>query len=177
MSAIATTGESMDIISGVRVLINGGAQRATSATGVAVVMQQLKPGKMLRTTQEWEQKGHCGKLSEKAQEVIERIAERSRRLAAEIQEMLKLANCSSRNGVGLPWVELDLAEVLRWCVTQIDLITNARRLVIESELTPACVLSVDNRMKMLSGSHGRRPWHRHCRRQAPTDLRRVLPYR
>ena len=42
----------MDIISGVRVLINGGAQRATSATGVAVVMQQLKPGVMLRTTHE-----------------------------------------------------------------------------------------------------------------------------
>ncbi len=49
MSDIATTSKSTDIVSGVRLLIDSGVQRVATAAGVAVVVQQLKPGKMLRT--------------------------------------------------------------------------------------------------------------------------------
>ena len=44
MSDIATTGESTDIVSGVRVLINGGVQRAATAAGVAPEAIAVDPG-------------------------------------------------------------------------------------------------------------------------------------
>jgi len=127
--------------------------------------QEEKTRHMLRTTHELKApfaaiqantqlllKEYCGPLSPDARDVILRIAERCRRLAAEIQEMLQLANLQAASLEPLPWEKLDLAETLRWCVTQVQPVAEEHGIVVETDLQPVRTVAVEDQIKMLFGN-------------------------
>ena len=73
--------------------------------------------------------GYCGKIPDKAVKVIERILLRCRRLTAEIQEMLQLANLSSTSQETLARTRMVSTDLLSWCVSQVDSIAQDRGVV------------------------------------------------
>jgi len=94
-------------------------------------------------------KGHCGSLPDAATEVVVRIGERCRRLAAEIQEMLQLANLRSEPDSSNHWDDLNLADALQWCLGQVSPTAQERKVTIEHDLQAARVFGVDDHLKML----------------------------
>ncbi len=97
-------------------------------------------------------KGHCGVLPDAAGEVVQRIAARSSRLAGEIQEMLQLANLSSTSQHPPQQVELDVSEVLRWCVEQVRALARERGIALDVDIQPAQVRIAEDHLKMLFGN-------------------------
>ncbi len=93
-------------------------------------------------------RGHCGDLPEKAQDVLQRISARCRRLGNEIQEMLQLANLSAVGQQPQP-VELDVAEVLQWCIGQVEPLALERKVTIEKSIESARTVGIDDHLKML----------------------------
>ena len=93
--------------------------------------------------------GYCGELPEEAVKVCERIAARCRRLAAEIQEMLQLANLSSSAQGALPTDRMDLAGVLEWCIDQVRPVAQVRDVALQTDLQPAAAVCVEDHLKML----------------------------
>ena len=94
-------------------------------------------------------KGHCGVLSDEALEVARKITARSRRLASEIQEMLQLANLSSSGQKPPDSVELNLSEVLNWCVEQVRPLVQEHQIVLDIDIQPARTKGVEDHLKML----------------------------
>ena len=92
--------------------------------------------------------GYCGELPSEALEVTERISARCSALAAEIQEMLQLANLSSASQQPA-WVELDLAEILRGCLAQLAGIARERDVVFEEDLHSAPTVGAEDHLRML----------------------------
>ena len=92
--------------------------------------------------------GHCGRLPDEAVEVLQRIYARSRRLASEIQEMLQLANLHSRSHQLLQRTVLDLVQVLRWCMSQVQPVARERGVVLDENLQAARTLAVEDHVKM-----------------------------
>lgn len=124
--------------------------------------QEEKARHMLHTTHELKapfaaihanvqllQKGHCGDLSDDAQDVLARIGSRCRRLAGQIQEMVQLANLRSTDGDALRWQAIDLAKLLEWCVAQARPVAEERQVVIEAQLESAPILAVADHVKIL----------------------------
>ncbi len=97
-------------------------------------------------------KGHCGVLPDEALEVVRRIVARCHRLAGEIQEMLQLANLSSNSQHRLRPAELDLLQVLRWCVEQIEPLAQERGIALDVDIQPARAAGVEDHLKMLFGN-------------------------
>ncbi len=127
-----------------------------------IAAQEEKARHMLRTTHELKApfaamnanvqllvEGLCGELPEKAKEVLDRIAGRSRRLATEIKEMLQLANLDAVGDDTPKWAEIDLADTIRWCISQLQSVARQRGVRIEQELRPIRVSAVEDHMKML----------------------------
>lgn len=94
-------------------------------------------------------KGHCGPLPDEAEQVVRRIASRSRRLAREIQEMLQLANLRSSGADALPRARLDLAEVVRGGLGQVREAADRRQVRLDADLAPAPVTGVKDHLEML----------------------------
>ena len=94
-------------------------------------------------------KGYCGPLTEETRDVLRRMAARCERLAAEIKEMLQLANLHSKTQAPLPRAVLDAADVLRWCIAQIQPTADARAIAIEEDVRPAPTEGVEDHLKML----------------------------
>jgi signal transduction histidine kinase len=94
-------------------------------------------------------KGLCGELPPEAREVLDRIAARSRRLAAQIQEMLQLANLQSTAQEPPRRTRVDLAEALRWCLEQVQPLADQRQVHIEANLIPVEAWAVPDHLKML----------------------------
>ncbi len=127
--------------------------------------QEEKTRHMLRTTHELKApfaaiqanaqlllKGYCGPLSDDARDVVLKIAARCRKLATEIQEMLQLANLQAASLEPLPWEDLDLAETLQWCVTQVRAIAEEHGVIVKTDLRPVRTVAVEDQMKMLFGN-------------------------
>ena len=93
-------------------------------------------------------KGYCGELPDEALDVIMKISSRCRRLASQIQDMLQLANLNSISRDSLDWAELDLAEVLTWCVKQALPMAEERRISIQTDIQPAMARGVEDHVKM-----------------------------
>ncbi|MDD4889393.1 MAG: HAMP domain-containing sensor histidine kinase [Phycisphaerae bacterium] len=93
--------------------------------------------------------GMCGPLSPEAKDVAERIAARCRRLAREIQEMLQLANLNSAAQRPPDTTRLDLAEVLGWCIRQVEPLAQQHGVAIDEELQPATVTAADDHLRMM----------------------------
>lgn len=94
-------------------------------------------------------KGYCGPLQPDAQEVIQRIADRCRGLTRAIQEMLQLANLRSESEEPLASEKLDLAELLQWCVSQVEQVAEEHRVAIASHIEPVAIHGVEEHLKML----------------------------
>jgi two-component system, OmpR family, phosphate regulon sensor histidine kinase PhoR len=95
------------------------------------------------------QKGHCGILPEKALELLERIAARSRKLGEVIQAMLQLENVQ-KMATEMPNIEsLDLAEIIRWCLTQVQPTAQKRGVKLETDLQSVRINANEDCMKML----------------------------
>jgi len=127
--------------------------------------QQERMRHMLRTTHELKApfaaihanaqllaRGLCGPLPDGALDVVAKISRRCRRLAAEIQEMLQLANLQTAAEHPEPHVDLDLAEVLKWCVGLVRGSAQERRVTIEEDIRPAHVRGVEDQLKMALGN-------------------------
>jgi len=124
--------------------------------------QEERCGHMLRTTHELKApfsaidasvqvllRGLAGPLSSDAQEILTRVSTRSRRLAAEIQEMLQLANLQSTVQNPPRREQIDLADMLRSCVAQMRPLAEERGIRIEEQIEPACVRGVEEYLRML----------------------------
>lgn len=95
------------------------------------------------------QKGHCGILPDKALELLERIAARSRKLGEVIQAMLQLENVQ-KMATETPNIEsLDLAEIIRWCLAQVQPTAEKQGVKLETDLQAVRVNANEDCMKML----------------------------
>jgi two-component system phosphate regulon sensor histidine kinase PhoR len=95
------------------------------------------------------QKGHCGILPEKALELLERIATRSRKLGEVIQAMLQLENVQKMASETPHTESLDLAEIIRWCLTQVHPTAEKQGVRLEVCLQSVKVNANEDCMKML----------------------------
>jgi signal transduction histidine kinase len=95
------------------------------------------------------QKGHCGILPFKALELLERIAARSRKLGDVIQAMLQLENVQKMTPGILNTESLDLAEIIKWCLAQVQATAEKFNVKIEANLQTVQVNANEDCMKML----------------------------
>jgi len=93
--------------------------------------------------------GQCGPLPDEAAAFIGRISTRCRRLASEIQDMVQLANLRSESQGSLPRADLDVAEIVRWCIAQIQPLAEERRVVFANDIRDAWTTGVEDHVKML----------------------------
>ena len=140
-------------------------QRETELAEANIRLEQAQREKtrhMLRTTHELKApftaimantqlllQGYCGELPDRAEEVVQRISDRSERLAAEIQEMLQLANLSSESSEPPEHTPLDLDEVVRNAIENVRNIAEERDIAIETDLQSARVSGAEERLGML----------------------------
>ena len=95
------------------------------------------------------QKGHCGVLPDKALDLLERIATRSRKLGEVIQAMLQLENVQKMASEA-PHVEsLDLVEIIKWCLAQVQPTAEKHGVRLEVVLQPLKINANEDCMKML----------------------------
>jgi len=93
--------------------------------------------------------GYCGEIPDESLRVIERISLRCRRLTAEIQEMLQLANLSSTSMESLTQVRMVSTELLEWCISQVEIIAKERNVTIKADIQPVAMLGAEDHFKML----------------------------
>jgi len=93
--------------------------------------------------------GYCGEMPDEALRVIKRISLRCRRLTAEIQEMLQLANLSSTSLESLPRTRLFSTELLPWCISLVDSVAQERGIVFKTDIRPVTLVGAEDHFKML----------------------------
>jgi len=98
------------------------------------------------------EKGYCGVVSDEAKKILSRISQRCRRMTAEIPEMLQLASLSALDGEAPRRTEVDLAEVLRECMSRLQPIAGERDVTLEEDLRPTVTTTVADHMRMLFGN-------------------------
>lgn len=130
-----------------------------------VAAQEERQRHMLRTTHELKApfaaihansqlllKGYCGPLGDEPRDIVLRIADRSKRLAGQIQDMLQLANLQSVGQEEARPQPIDLADVLGWCITNTEPTARSRRIEIAADLASAPTVGVADHLKMLFGN-------------------------
>lgn len=93
--------------------------------------------------------GYCGEIPDEAMKVVERISLRCRRLTAEIQEMLQLANLSSTSMKSLTRVKMISTDLLGWCISQVESIALERSVTFKTDIQPVEMLGAEDHFKML----------------------------
>lgn len=93
--------------------------------------------------------GYCGEIPETATPIIQRIAERSKKLSNDIQMMLQLANLNNVNKEALRWISIDLCDVLKKCIEQHRPLAQARKISIETFFQTAVTAAVEDHLVML----------------------------
>lgn len=93
--------------------------------------------------------GYCGDIPDQASQVIRRIMSRCRRLTAEIQEMLQLANLTSTSQQSLPRTKIVSTELLLWCISQVDSIARDHGIVFKTNIWPVAMMGTEDHFKML----------------------------
>jgi signal transduction histidine kinase len=93
--------------------------------------------------------GYCGEIPDEAMKIIERILLRCRRLTAEIQEMLQLANLSSMSMESLPRIRMVSTELLEWCISQVEIVARERNITLKTDIQPVAMLGAEDHFKML----------------------------
>jgi len=77
------------------------------------------------------------------------LLEQGRRLAAEIQEMLQLANLGSASIQALPRTRIVSTELLMWCISQVEPVAREHGVVFETSFKPAVIVGAEDHLKML----------------------------
>jgi len=93
--------------------------------------------------------GYCGQIPDEAQKIVERILLRCRRLTAEIQEMLQLANLSSTSLESIPRTRMLSTELLPWCISQVEGVVQERGIIFKTDIRPVTLLGAEDHFKML----------------------------
>jgi len=93
--------------------------------------------------------GYCGEIPDEAMKVVERIFLRCRRLTAEIQEMLQLANLNSTSLESIPGTRMVSTELLEWCISQVESVAQERGIVFKKDIRPVSLLGAEDHFKML----------------------------
>jgi signal transduction histidine kinase len=93
--------------------------------------------------------GYCGEIPDESLKVIKRISLRCRRLTAEIQEMLQLANLSSTSLESFDRIRMDSTELLEWCISQVEIVAKERNIAIKTDIQPVAMLGAEDHLKML----------------------------
>ncbi len=91
----------------------------------------------------------CGGFGDEVRQVVQKISNRSHRLAHEIQEMLQLANLRSQGQRPPDRTTFDLAEVIKWCIAQVRPRADHRNITLSDSLEPTHPTCVEEHLKML----------------------------
>jgi signal transduction histidine kinase len=125
------------------------AQEERSRHMLATTHQLKAPFAAIYSNAQLLLQGYCGDISDGALKVIQRITSRSRRLTAEIQEMLQLANLSSASQQSIPLTKMVSTELLLWCISQVDPIARERGIVFKADIRPVAIVGTEDHFKML----------------------------
>jgi signal transduction histidine kinase len=125
------------------------AQKERSRHMLATTHQLKAPFAAIYSNAQLLLQGYCGDIPDEASQVIQRITARSRRLTAEIQEMLQLANLSSISQQSLPRTKIVSTELLLWCKSQVDPIAREHGIVFKTDIKPVAMMGTEDHFKML----------------------------
>jgi len=125
------------------------AQEERSRHMLATTHQLKAPFAAIYSNAQLLLEGYCGDIPEQASQVIRRITSRCRRLTAEIQEMLQLANLSSISQQSFVGTKIVSTELLLWCMSQVDSIARDRGVVFKTNIRPVAMIGTEDHFKML----------------------------
>ncbi|KPL25417.1 MAG: hypothetical protein AMJ75_00775 [Phycisphaerae bacterium SM1_79] len=125
------------------------AQEERSRHMLATTHQLKAPFAAIYSNAQLLLQGYCGNIPDEALRVIQRITARCRRLTAEIQEMLQLANLSSTSQESLPRTKIVSTELLLWCMSQVDPVARERGVVFKTDIRPVAMIGTEDHFKML----------------------------
>jgi signal transduction histidine kinase len=125
------------------------AQKERSRHMLATTHQLKAPFAAIYSNAQLLLEGYCGDIPDQALQVIQRITSRCRRLTAEIQEMLQLANLSSTSQQSLPLTKIVSTELLLWCISQVNPIARDRGIVFKTDIRPVAFMGTEDHLKML----------------------------
>jgi two-component system, OmpR family, phosphate regulon sensor histidine kinase PhoR len=129
-----------------------------------VEAREQKAALMLRTTHELKApfaaihaniqlllNGSCGAFTQEAKEILGRMSARCHKLANLIQEMLQLSNLEKSIEEPVR-VAVDLSEIMRWTLVQMEPMAKLRQVTVTAELQPARIIAAEDHLKMLLGN-------------------------
>jgi two-component system phosphate regulon sensor histidine kinase PhoR len=125
------------------------AQEERSRHMLATTHQLKAPFAAIYSNAQLLSQGYCGNIPDEASQVIKRIMSRCRRLTAEIQEMLQLANLNSISQQSLPQAKIVSTELLLWCISQVNPIARDRGIVFKTDIRPVAMMGTEDHFKML----------------------------
>jgi signal transduction histidine kinase len=125
------------------------AQEERSRHMLATTHQLKAPFAAIYSNAQLLSEGYCGDIPDQALQVIQRITARCRRLTAEIQEMLQLANLSSTSQQSLPRTKIVLTDLLLWCISQVNPIAQDRGIIFKTDIRPVALMGTEDHFKML----------------------------
>jgi signal transduction histidine kinase len=125
------------------------AQEERSRHMLATTHQLKAPFAAIYSNAQLLQQGYCGTMPDEAMQVIQRISSRCRRLTAEIQKMLQLANLSSSSQATLPRTRIVSTDLLLWCMSQVEPIAQERGITFKADMRPVPMMGAEDHFKML----------------------------
>ena len=125
------------------------AQEERSRHMLATTHQLKAPFAAIYSNAQLLLEGYCGDIPDESLQVLQRITLRCRRLTAEIQEMLQLANLSSTAQQNLPRTKMVSTELLQWCISQVNPIAKERGVVFKTDIQPVAIVGTEDHFKML----------------------------
>jgi len=125
------------------------AQKERSRHMLATTHQLKAPFAAIYSNTQLLLQGYCGDIPDEASQVIQRITARCRRLTAEIQEMLQLANLSSTSQQSIPRTKIVSTELLLWCISQVDPIAREHGIVFKADIQPVAMVGTKDHFKMM----------------------------
>lgn len=125
------------------------AQRERSRYMLATTHQLKAPFAAIHSNAQLLLQGYCGDIPDEAVQVVRRIIARCRRLTAEIQEMLQLANLGSASQEAPRAGKMVSTELLLWCISQVDPMARERGIVFKTDIRPVALVGSEDHFKML----------------------------
>ncbi|MHC4640445.1 MAG: sensor histidine kinase [Planctomycetota bacterium] len=125
------------------------AQKERSRHMLATTHQLKAPFAAIYSNAQLLLEGYCGELTNEALQVTRRITSRCRRLTAEIQEMLQLANLSSDSQQTFDRTKIGSTELLLWCKSQVEPMASERGIGFKVDLQPVPLMGSEDHFKML----------------------------
>jgi signal transduction histidine kinase len=125
------------------------AQEERSRHMLATTHQLKAPFAAIYSNAQLLQQGYCGQLPDEAMQIVQRISSRCRRLSAEIQEMLQLANLSSISQESLARTRIASTDLLLWCISQVKPVAHERGVTFKPDLRPVVLVGAEDHFKML----------------------------